>query len=274
MAAGYIEVDKSDSPMVIDAGTGKTIRIFFGRVLKNEATPSLIVRRTYTLERKLGAPDEAQPTEEQAEYVVGSVPNELTFNVPTADKVTVDLAFVGLDTDYRLVADDLYLGNRNDLVESECFNTSVDVTRIHLARVVAGDEAPAALFAKLSDLTLSFTNNASLVKAVGVVGGFEVIMGLFEGSVSGTAFFATLDAIQAMRDNDDVSFHLHLVKANQGITWDYPVGMLSNDSIDVESDAPITVPFTFEAAKGTKVYSGYTHTALMVFWDYLPTAAE
>jgi hypothetical protein len=76
-------------------GGGKTIQIFFGRVLKNEQG-TLVKRRAYDLERVLGYNNDADITKQQAEYLVGSIPNQLELAVPTADKVTIDLSFVSL----------------------------------------------------------------------------------------------------------------------------------------------------------------------------------
>jgi len=66
VAAGSLTFDKSDLAMVTEASTAETVQFFFGRVLKNELA-NLIVRQTFQLERAMGAPDTAQPTQVQAE---------------------------------------------------------------------------------------------------------------------------------------------------------------------------------------------------------------
>ena len=66
-------------------------------VLKNESDKTLIKRRTYQIERTLGEDDD----DEMSEYLVGAVPNELTINIATADKINIDLSFVALDNEQR-----------------------------------------------------------------------------------------------------------------------------------------------------------------------------
>ncbi|WP_197048215.1 phage tail tube protein, partial [Mycobacterium paragordonae] len=95
--ATYLEFDKVSWTPQAEVGTGKTIRIFFGSVLKNESDPTLIKRRTYQVERTLGA--DANGT--MSEYLVGAVPNELTLNIAQADKVTMDMTFVAVDNEQR-----------------------------------------------------------------------------------------------------------------------------------------------------------------------------
>lgn len=275
IAANELVLDKTESTMVAETSSGGlTVQIFIGRALKNESDPTLIKRRTYQLERTLGAPDDAEPTEIQAEYIVGCVPSEFEFNIPTADKAMANLMFMGATNETIDGPTSLKAGTRPDLVEAAAFNTSSDVPRIKMAVYDAADAAPTALFAYVTDLTLSINNNVSPNKAIGVLGAFEVTAGTFEVGGSVTAYFADVAAIDAVKDNADVTLDFHLVKENAGVTIDVPLISLGDGRPNVEQDQAITLPLETNAATGAKIDSALDHTLLMVFWDYLPDAAE
>ncbi len=273
IAATYLEVDKSTETMLLEASTTETIQLFFGRVLKNELGTS-VQRRTYNLERTLGAPDVALPAEVQAEYLEGCVPNEFTFNIPTADKLTCALSFVAADNTTVDGPTALKTGTRPALLETDAFNTSSDFARIKMSVVDSADEAPTALFAFLTDITLAINNNVSPNKAVGVFGSFEASAGTFEVGGDLTAYFADVAAIDAVRANSDITLDIAIAKANSGLAIDLPLLTLGDGRPNVEQDQPITLPLSMEAATGAKVDSTMDHTLLMVFFDYLPTAAE
>lgn len=272
VATNAITFDKGVAMTTEVLSGGETVQLFFGRVLKNE-TGSNIVRRTYNLERTLGAPDTALPAEVQAEYLEGQVPSEFALAIPTAEKATATLSFTGADNTTVDGPTALKTGNRPALVESDAFNTSSDVPRIKMAVHSETDEAPTALFAFVSELNITINNNLTPNKAIGVLGAFEVTAGTFQVSGELTAYFANPAAVQAVRDNEDITLDMHLVKANAGISIDMPLITLGNGRLDVSQDEPITLPLSMDAATGAKLDTALDHTLLMVFYDYLPTAA-
>ena len=271
VAAARLDLDKTASTMVTEASTTETIQVFYGRVLKNESDPTLIIRRTYQLERTLGAPDDASPAQIQAEYLEGAVPNEITFNFSTADKINADLSFVALDRTTIDGPTALKAGARPALVSEDAYNTSNDFSRLELAILdrTAGSNAD-ALFAFLQEFTLTINNNVSPNKAISRLGAFEVTAGQFNVEGTATAYFSTVDAVAAVRNNSDVTLDFALVKNNAGIVVDVPLIALGNGLLDVAQDEPITLPLDTPAAADRE----FDHTLLMTFFDYLPDAAD
>jgi len=273
VATNRVEFDKTEFTMVDEASSTETIHLFFGKVLKNELG-SLIKRRSYQIERTLGAPDDAQPAQIQSEYIVGAVPSELAINMPSAEKVTIDMSFIGTDVEQRDGVTGVKSGNRPSLVEADAFNTSSDFSRIKLAKVVDGDAAPTDLFAFAQEINLSLTNNLDPNKALGVLGSFDISAGTFEVSGSMTAYFADIEAANAIRNNDDLTIDVHMIKQNGGISLDLPLISLGDGRPNVEQDQAITLPLNMDAATGAKIDQALDYTMLFMFWDYLPNAAQ
>lgn len=274
VAANRLVIDKSAETMVTEAGGTQEVELFFGRVFVNEADPAKIIRRSYQLERSLGAPDTAQPSQIQAEYLVGAHANQLTLNFNTADKVTADLAFVATDHEQRAASTGRKTGTRPDIVESDAFNTSSDVVASRVMVVSDSDESPTALFGFLQTFTLVINNNISPNKAIGVLGAFDVTAGTFAVSGSITAYFSEIAAIQAVRANEDVTLDFQVFQDNAGVSVDVPLVALGDGRANVAQDEPITLPVSQEAASGAKVHPDLDHTLMVVFYDYLPDAAD
>jgi hypothetical protein len=274
ISATRLEIDKSDLPMVDEtAGTSLLLEIYFGRVLKNEAA-ALIIKRFYQLERSLGAPDDTLPAEIQAEYLIGCLPATVNFNIPNSSKLEVDLTWVGGDNETIDGPTVLKTGARPGLEDADGFNTASDFSRIRLAEHTDGVEAPVPLFAFAQELTITINNNVTANKAVGTLGAIGITAGTFEIGGSITAYFANVSSQDAVRNNVDVTLDAILVKNNAGISFDMPLIALGEGRPNVEQDAPITVPLEMAAARGRKIDPAMDHTLMMVFYDFLPNAAD
>lgn len=267
VAAGEIILDKSVTTMVTETGGVKTIRLFFGRVLRNEDT-SLIVQRTYQFERTLGYPDTSTPTEAQAEYLVGVLANDITFKFATADKLTAELSFIAAEHELVTHSVGLKSGSRPAIQEATGFNTSSDFSRIKMNVVDGSNETPLALFAYVTEANLSIKNNVSPNKVIGSIGAVDMTAGNFEVSGTLTAYFSTVDAIQAVKDNASVTLDMILAKDNAGIVFDLPLITLGEGRAKIEQDNAITLPLGFDGAVGPNGYS-----LMVIFFDYLPDAA-
>lgn len=265
IAAGYLEFDKTTWEGAIEAGTGKTIRVYFGDVLKNESNPALIKRRSYNVERSLG--NDADGV--MSEYLVGAVANEFTMNVAQADKITIDMSFVATDNEQRTGLQGLKSGTRPSLQPGDAYNTSSDFYRIKLALADNADASPNVMLAYATDLTLSINNGVTPNKAIGVLGAFDTSAGTFEVGGNLTAYFSTIQAVQAVRNNADVTLDVIMSKNNRAMIFDIPLLALGDGRLNVEQDQAIMVPLENNAAE-----SKFGHTFLFMSFNYLPNIAS
>lgn len=241
-----------------ETGTGKTIRVFTGVVIRNEDDPNLIKRYSYQFERTLG--NDADGV--MGQYVEGAVSNEFTLTVENADKVTMELGYVGCDSVARSGLQGLKAGTRPPLISADAINSSSNVKR--LAFGIHGDVKP--LFAFATDMELTIANNASGAKAIGTLGNFDVNVGTFDVGGSVTAYFQDVRALNAVNDNADVTMDLIMASNNTAMAFDIPLLALGNGMLAVEKDQAITVPLDNVAGE-----SVFGHTLLYVFFPYIPS---
>ncbi|MFZ1074806.1 MAG: phage tail tube protein [Minisyncoccia bacterium] len=254
---------------VADAGTAKTVQIFFGDVLRNEQ-PSLIVRRTYTLERTLGI-NSGVGSLTQAEYVLGAVPNECTLTVNQASKITCDTTFVGMNYQYNdSLTGLLASGTRTNVAApgEAALNTSscVYATRLYVVNTATSTTTP--LYAYIDDMKVVINNNIKGDKAIGVLGNIEASVGDFAVSLTASAYFTNVDAMQAIVNYQVCAAQLLLANNNMGMALDIPQVQISGGLNKVEKNKPIMADLTGEASMCPNGY-----TAMLNFFEYLPTAA-
>ncbi len=262
-----ITFNQNESTHVADSGTGKTIRIFWAnRLVKNEVGSS-IVTKTYQVERTLGAPDDALPSQIQAEYGVKTYFNQMVFTYNTGDKITWDLMAMPSTHELRSASTGVKSGNRPAIDSDSMFNTSSNV-RLNRMKVIGGSTDP---FVYLSEASLTINNNLTPNKAISVLGSFSMTPGIFEVSATATAYFTNITAMEAVRDNAEVSFAQVLVKENTGIFFNLPLVSLGEGMPQLALNEPITLPLSINAVQSEE--AGFDHTLMIGYYDYLPNAA-
>lgn len=255
IAATAIVCDRVPGTIVNDSGTGKTVRMFFGHVIKNENDPDLIVRQTLQFERAF------DPSLDN-EYLIGQVANELSLDIKTEDKVTVGLTFMGLTSEEAAEKS----GSRPDVTSEAAYTASNDFSRIRLQR----EDTDATLATYMDSLKLTIKNNCKYNKAIGTLGAWEITTGTFEVMGEASAFFSSFAAAAAIRENADVSLDFAMVQLNAGWFFDLPLVTLGDARADVKKDEPVMLPLKQEAS----AHATLQHTLLCQYFPYLPDLAE
>ena len=259
--------DKTTVAIEDDAGAAKTVQLFFGYLVRNEDDPDNIVRFTHVVERTLGK--DADGT--QSEFLKGFVFNEMTWTSPLANKVSIDITGVGLGYTKRKGVDgpahkDAGTVTKKALGE-DAFNTSRNVYRIRLSIVDQETLNPTPMFARCTEWNAKITNNVSAAKAQGSYGGFDTTIGQFDVLLSVTAYFSTVEACQAIEDNEDTTFDAIYAKDNAAIIMDIPLISPGGGRLNVEQNAAIMLPLSGDGAE-----SPFGHTFLLNWLPYVPDA--
>lgn len=275
ISATAIVFDATNGTMSAEApATGETVQIFWApRILKNR-TAANIVRRTYTAEQQLGVPDTAAPTLIQYIKNHGLVPNEAAFQINTADKFTVDYSFVG--TQDTLVAPTASPGgNRPAIAAEDIYNTSSNFKQIKLYVYDSADANPTALFVYGQEWSFSINNGATPNEAATVFGAFDVSVGNFKVAGSVTGYFIDLAAKTAVNNVSDASMVTHAFQSNTqtGVTFDIPLITLGDGKIQLEKDAPATIPLSMTGSRATKISPNHDYVMMAILWAYLPARA-
>lgn len=259
IAANVIIFDRWPSVATADTGTGKTIQLFFGHLIKNQSAAANQVFRTYQFERTLNATN--------FEYVTGCGANTLTINVTQGDKVTVDLGFVALTGTRQGSAK---AGTRAALPGQAAFNASSSFSRLQFYN----DTGAASLASYMTDLKLMIDNGITTAKAIGVTGGFDLTAGTFKVSGSLDAYFAAIAAVDAVNSNVDAALNFAMVDNYGGFgtgwVFDVPLVALGDGRIKVEKDKPVKLPVTLDAAG----HATLDYTLLAQRFAYLPQLAN
>lgn len=251
------------SKQMVAVAAGPAVDILLPTFIRNEPNPLDIKRRSYQIERTLGRDNNGT----MSEYLVGAVANEFTLNVEQAALLTADMSFVAMDNEQRDGATGVKPGNRPSLLAEDAYNSTSDIRRFKMS-LVTPNSFQTPLFGYATEMTIEINNNVSANKALGVLGAMSMTAGMFEVGGSATVYFSNIAAVQAVRNNADVTMDLILVKNGGGWVFDVPLLALGDGRLNVEANSPITLPLETNAAE-----SDLGHTLMVARFPFLPDFA-
>lgn len=263
VTATVITCDKFTGTFTDGTASGKTIRIFFGTTYQDVKESTDAVEITYQVERQLGNDGDGI----QSQYIRGCYADKLAVKMATAGKMEADLSFVALDTEIVAGATGIKSGTRVAIPNQDLINTSSNVYRMAL-NLIDNTLAPSSQFAHVSEVNFDIDNGYKPAKAIATIGAFDVISGNFtvKGTLNG--YFSTLEAIQAIADNDDVTLDIILAKQNAGFVIDFPLLTLGGGNLQIALNEKIKVPLDMNV-----VQCDQGHTASWTIFQYLPDIA-
>lgn len=257
IAANLLTLDKRSNVFVADAGTGKTIDIYFGRFVRNVAVDHAdYLTRYHQLEAAYNDLN-SSPGVDEYEYAKANLLDELSFNLAVGELATMSVGMIG--TDCAPPSTTRATNANTPLVprRTAAFSPTSDIARLRMAAV---DDSGIATDFK----TLAFTirNNISPEKVLARLGAAYVNTGLFEIDIEATVIFTNSTVPTAVRDNRTIGFDMALRNGDGGFVLDMPEGTLStadkemprNESINLQGTIMAHQSDTFGYSLGVSLF--------------------
>lgn len=203
IAAAKLTLDNLPTGWTTDAGTGKTLRVFFGDYIANGTT-----RSSMTIER--GFLDQTVPT-----YIVqkGMVAGQGQFNITTEQLVTASFTMQGLTGSQSTSALD---ASPDAASTARVMSANVNVGRI--------GEAGAAVTSPnyVRSLQISVNNNLRPITAVGNVGAVDVGAGEFAVEATVETYFGSNALLAKLLAGTVSNVSARVAKDSQAVVFALP----------------------------------------------------
>lgn len=233
-----------------DTGTGKDIDILFGSFIRNvDVTDNDYLEQSYQFE--IAMPNLGTGGTTRWQYAIGNYANQVTFNLPLADKATITFGFVGTDTENPVSSQETGADVPVEPVETTAFNTSQDIARLRVQQV---DET--GLTTCFKNLSLTLNNQVTPEKCLGTLGATELNLGTYLVDVDAQVLLTNEDVIAAIKDNETVTFDFILKNDDGAIAADIPSMTLGDGTLELPRNESVRINTPGEAFKDATL--GYT----------------
>lgn len=216
IAANELTLDKKSSTYQTDDGAAKEIHFYYGNFIRNVSVDDAdFDEASYQFEATY--PDLEAVGTDCYEYAKGNYCNQITFNLPLADKANCSFGFVGTDTEPPDTSRATGADTPLEPVQTVAFNTSADIARLRITEV---DETGLSTYFK--SLSLTINNNASPEKALANLGAVFMNIGNFDVDIEAQLLFTNKAVPAAIRANTTVTMDFSLRNDDGGLFFDLP----------------------------------------------------
>lgn len=249
ISGATLNLDKIDVKLdTTDASNATLVDIMFGRFARNvqviaDADDTRYLERSYQFE--LAYPDLGGIGVDEYEYAIGNLANEISLNVPLAEKATVNWGFVGTNMDDITPTRKTNAATAVEPLRTTALNTSSNLVSI------TTDVISSVSDVCFKSMTLSIGNNASPEQCLGTLGAAFINTGLFEVSLEGQMLFTSKAIVNAVKNNTTVTFAAILANEDGAIALDIPTMTFGDGSREYPTDESVLVNVTGETFKGT-----------------------
>jgi len=251
ITATTIPLDKRNATFVTDTGSGKNIDLYFGRLVRNVAVDNAdYLERSFQFEGAYENLNSSPGVDEYA-YAKGNYCNELTFNVPLTDKVTMSMSFIGTDTLPPSTTRATGAATPLVPVQTTGFTSTSDIGRL---RAVGLDEV--GISTDFKSASIKIMNNVNPSKVLGTLGAKYMNRGIFEVDVETQLIFTSSLIPTAIRDNRTLTWDCIFRNDDGAVVFDLPEVTLGDGSEDFPANQEILI--TTKISAHQSAVFGYT----------------
>jgi hypothetical protein len=220
----------------VDAGTGKTIKVFVGDRIRNGTT-----RHSYSIERYFADhKDSAGASQPTYEYSRGMMCDSMSITAEAASLVTASVKMIGKDTVYQTSR---FAGATTvSKDEGTAYNTSSNVAFMKIDQ----DDISDPEF--IMSYSLELKNNLDPKNGVGHLGAVKVGVGSFEATGTLDTYFDTIGIVERITNQTEFSVTLNMFDADGNyLLIDHPRTKASGGTIQgVELNGETNIPLAYE----------------------------
>jgi hypothetical protein len=218
IATNEITLENRSQAYSVDNGAGLDVDILFGRFLRPVATDS----GDYNLisfAGELESPNLLAGGLVAYEYSRGNMINTIGFQIPLADKCTMNAAAIGTTTDdpVGVASRETNAADAASPTMTEGLSSSIDIARLRF-----GDFDTLGFGSCFKSLDIQISNNATPSKCISTLGAKSINIGTLNVIMNGEIALSDDQVIVAMNGNLTTNFDFTVRNADGGVAVDLP----------------------------------------------------